>query len=491
MEMAAPRIFFAALLLATCSAWAHAQALNQNPPANSSPPAAAPAADSDPVSLHRRPTTPDASSGTTPARETVALTVPKGTAIQVVLDKEVKIEDVGQPIHGRTVEPVYAFDKLVVPVGAEVTGHVTQLEDLSGRKRTLEALNADFTPARKVGVAFDQLVLPGGTRIPIQTSVTPGSGEVINFVTAPDQGQKKSVKDVASEKAEQAKQQAKREWDDAVAQVETPGKLHRARRYLLAQLPVHPQYIDAGAVYFAELETPLEFGSEPLTLEMAKSIGSPPPDGSSVRARLSAPVSSATAHKGDAVLAVLSQPLFDGAHLIFPQGSRLKGTVVEVQPAHHPRRNGQLRIVFHEIVPPDGVEQKITSSLEGIQSGKGQDLKLDSEGGAEAQTPRTRYLQTGIAIALAAASSGDDPINGGEGGAGGFRVVGFVIGLASRVPPLGLAMGAFGASRSIYVHFIARGRDVAFPKNAAMEIGIGSRPESPAQATPLNHPAKH
>jgi hypothetical protein len=44
--------------------------------------------------------------------------------------------------------------------------------------------------------------------------------------------------------------------------------------------------------------------------------------------------------------------------------------VVDVQPAHHPRRNGQLRIVFHEIVPPDGVEQKITSSLEGIQGGK-------------------------------------------------------------------------------------------------------------------------
>jgi hypothetical protein len=164
---------------------------------------------------------------------------------------------------------------------------------------------------------------------------------------------------------------------------------------------------------------------------------------------------------------------------------------VEVQPAHHPRRNGQLRIVFHEIVPPDGVEQKIASSLEGIQSGKGQDLKLDSEGGAEAQTPKTRYLQTGIAIGLAAASSGDDPINVGEGGAGGFRVVGFVIGVASRVQPLGIAMGALGASRSIYVHFIARGRDVVFPKNTAMEIGIGPRPESPAQAKPTNNSANH
>jgi len=489
--MAARRIFCGALLLSTCSAWAYAQAQNQNQPANSSPPATALPSDSDPVSLHKRPATPLASSTSAPAPESIALAVPKGTAIQVVLDKEVKIEDVGQPIHGRTVEPVYAFDKLVVPIGTEVTGRVTQLEDVSARKRTLGALNADFTPARKVGLAFDQLVLPGGKHVPMQTSVTPGSGEVINFVTAPDQGQKKSIKDVASEKAEQAKEQAKHEWDAAVAQVEAPGKMHRAKRYFIEQLPIHPQYIDAGTVYFAELDTPLEFGSEPLTPEMARSIGAPPPHGSSVRARLSAPVSSATAHKGDEVDAVLSQPLFDGAHLIFPQGSRLKGTVVEVQAAHHPRRNGQLRIVFHEIVPPDGVEQKIASSLEGIQSGKGQDLKLDSEGGAEAQTPKTRYLQTGIAIGLAAASSGDDPINVGEGGAGGFRVVGFVIGFASRVQPLGLAMGALGASRSIYVHFIARGRDVVFAKNTAMEIGIGPRPESPIQAQPTNDTLTH
>jgi len=44
-----------------------------------------------------------------------------------------------------------------------------------------------------------------------------------------------------------------------------------------------------------------------------------------------------------------------------------------------------------------------------------------------------------------------------------------------------MAMGALGASRSIYVHFLARGRDVVFPKNTAMEIGIGARQEpSPA-----------
>lgn len=484
------RVCCVVLALSAFGGGAGAGAQSQSASPNPSAPAnAAPSSDADPVLLHKRPTTP-AEPVVTPAAETISLTVAKGTPIQVVLDKEVRITKIGQAIHGRTVEPIYAFDKLVVPVGAEVTGSITQLDSVSGGKRTLEALNADFTPARKVGVTFDQLVLPDGKHIAMQTSVMLGSGEVISFVTASGHDQKKTVKDAASEKAEQAKAQAKQEWDNAVAQVETPGKMHRAKRYLLAQMPVHGQYIDAGTVYFAELQAPLEFGNEPLTPEMAKSIGSPPPDGSSVRARLRTRVSSATAQKGDEIDAVLSQPLFDGPRLIFPQGSRLKGSVVEVQSARHPHRNGQLRIVFHEIVPPEGVAQKIASSLEGIQSSKSQDLKLDSEGGAEAQTPKTRYLQTAIAVGLAAASSGDDLLNHGEGGAGGFRVVGFVVGLASRSQPLGLAMGAFGASRSIYVHFIARGRDVVFPKNTAMEIGLGPRPDFPAQLKPAEDTVK-
>jgi len=449
------RIFFT-VILAACLWCIHAGSAQAQQPATIPPSPAEP----DPVLSHRSDAQPKA-----PPPQTISLTVPKGTPLQVVLDKEVKIGKVGQPIHGRTAEPVYAFDKLVVPVGCEVTGKITEIHGVSNGKRTLEALDADFTPAREIDIEFDTILRPDGTRVSIQTVVTPGSGQVIEFVTAADRDQKKSVKDVASEKTKEAKAEAKREWDNAMAQVETPGKVHRIKRYAIAQLPVHPQYIEAGTVYFAELQNPLEFGIEPLTPEMAKSIGSPPREGSSVRTRLVTPLSSATATKGEEVDAVLSQPLFDGDRLILPQGSLMKGSVVQVQPARHLSRNGQLRVVFHELVPPDGLEQKIEASLEG----------------AEAQTPKIRYLQTAIAVSLAAASSGDDGLNRVEGGAGGFKLVGMVLGAAVRSQPLGMAMGALGASRSIYVHFLARGRDVVFPKNTAMEIGIGARQEpSPA-----------
>jgi hypothetical protein len=475
--MALGKISFALLFLAVSPACAQAQSYNPNQTQSPSPPAStAPVPDSKPVLTHRAPAAPAPSP---PSHETVSITVPKGTSLQVVIDKELRIRKVGQFVHGRTVDPVYAFDKLVIPVGTEVTGKITQLDSISNPKRIVEALNADFSPARKVTIEFNEIALSTGKHIPIQTVVTPGSGQVIEFVTSAEKGHNRSLKDSASDKAREAKERAKQEWDNAIAQVEEPGRLHRVRRYLVAQFPVHPQYIDPGTVYFGELESPLEFGAEPLTPEMAKSIGAVPPTGSSVRARLSMSVSSATAKKGDEIEATLSQPLFDGNLLIFPQGSLLKGSVAQVQPARHMTRNGQLRVTFLEIVPPDGIEQKIQASLEGVQSGKAQDLKLDSEGGAEAQTPKTRYLQTAIAVGLAAASSGDDILNQAEGGAGGFRVVGIVIGATIRSQPLGMAMGALGASRSIYIHFLARGRDVVFPKNTAMQIGISPRPSPP------------
>jgi hypothetical protein len=451
-------------------------------------PASTPASD---LLLTRRPV----ASVNASTNDTIPLTVPKANAVQVVLDKEVRIRKVGQSVHGRVAEPIYAFDKLVVPVGTAVTGRIIHLEGASVGRRTLDALNAEFTPPRKVQIEFDDLELSDGRHIPIHTTVTPGSGQVIQFVTSADDEKEKGVKDAASEKADQAKEEAKQQWDNAMSQVHEPGKIRRITRYAVAQLPVHPQYIDAGTVYFAELEEPLDFGTEPLTPEIAASINAAPLPGSSVHVWLMTGLSSATAQKGDHVEAVLSQPLFDGNRLVLPQGSRLKGSVVQVRPARRLSRNGQLRMVFHELVLPDSIGQKVEASLAGAQADKGQDVKLDSEGGAEANSPKTRYLTTGVAVALAFASARGDPdardgdVSGNSssrvaGGAGGFKLVGIVMGLFIHSQPLGVAMGAYGASMSVYSHFIARGRDLVFPRNTAMEIAIGTRSSAPSPSAP-------
>ena len=482
--MATGRVIFAVFLIWVWATSAQAQEDGS---------ASAPASNS--TLVHR-----SATDVTPSTNEIIPLTVPKSTAIQVVLDREVRIRTVGQPVHGRVAEPVYAFDKLVLPMGTEVTGKITQLEAVSGEKRALDVLNADFTPPRKVQIEFDDLELTGDRHISIRTTATRGTGQVIQFVTTTDGGKKKGVKDAAAEKVDQAKEEAKRQWDTSMKQVREPGKIHRIVRYVVAQLPVHPQYIDAGTVYFVELAEPLDFGTEPLTPALAASMNTQSLPESSVHVRLMTGLSSATAQKGEEVEAVLWQPLFDGKRLVLPQGSKLKGAVVQVRPARRLSRNGQLRFVFHELVLPDGIEQKVEASLEGVQSGRGQDVKLDSEGGAEANSPKTRYLSSGIAVALALASSrtdadapagdaGGNTSNRVAGGAGGFKLVGIAMGAFVHSQPLGMAMGAYGASMSVYSHFIARGRDLVFPKNTAMEIAIGTRASAPS-STPKPADAK-
>jgi len=435
--------------------------------------------------------TPAAAQSIAPAvPQSVALAVPKGTPLQVAVDQEVQLKKVGQLIHGRIVEPLYAFDHIVIPVGSEVAGHVTRIEGISRGKRTLAALDADFTPARKIEITFDQLLLADGRHLPLETTVTPGSGQVIQFIAAAEKKKKNPIRDQASERTRQAKEQARQEWDTAMTQLKTPGRVHRAKRYAEAQLPVHRQFIPAGTVYFAELNQSLDFGSEPMTPQMAQAIGGPLPPGAVVHAWLLTPLTSASAHKGDEVQAVLSRPLLDDdKHLILPQGSQLKGTVRQVQPARRMKKNGQLRIEFRELVPPDGVQQKVEATLEGVQAGKNANVKLDSEGGAEATTSKSRYLTTGISLALAAASArgdqdgqrgggaGGDPGSRVAGGANGFKLVGMALGLAVRSRALGYTMGAYGAGMSIYSNFLARGHEVVFPRNTAMDVGVGTRKE--------------
>lgn len=455
---------------------------------------------------HAQEQTPGSRSDPAPSRrvdapapmETVDLTVPEGTPLQVAIAKETRVKKAGQPIQGRIVEPVYSFDKIVIPVGTEVDGQMIKIISPSAGRRTTAALDADFTPARKTEIEFDELILPNGNRLAIRTVVTPGSGQPVEFVSAASEAnQKNGVKNEAAQRTAAAKQQAKQEWDNAMKQVKEPGKLHRIERYAIAQLPVHPQYLPEGVVYFAELQQPLNFGIEPLTPTLVSSIGAPPPDGSVVHARLMTPLSSASTQKGADVEAMVSQPLFDDGRLILPQGSLLKGSVVQVQPARHMSRNGQLRMAFHELSLPSGVEQKVEATLAGVEAGKAGNLKLDSEGGAQATTSKSRYLATTVSLGLAALSFAGDPDAGPggnaaagntsnrvAGGAGGYKLIGIALGLTVHSQPFGAAMGAYGGGMSIYRHFIARGHDVVFPKNTAMEIGIGTRRPASGTAAP-------
>ena len=61
----------------------------------------------------------------------VALTIATGRQLDIVVDQRVVIKRVGQPINGMIVQPVYAYDRVVVPAGTRVTGHIAALDSPS------------------------------------------------------------------------------------------------------------------------------------------------------------------------------------------------------------------------------------------------------------------------------------------------------------------------------------------------------------------------
>ncbi len=444
------------------------------------------------------------SSTTAVPAPSISLNIPAGTPLKVALDQEVRVREVGQPVHGKITEPVYAFDRLVVPAGSQVNGKIAQIAAVSKKRRTVAALNADFSPYREVQIEFDELVLSDGRHLPLQTTVAPGWRGVLQFVPAraeKKQSLKDAGKNLASREVAEARQEVRREWDSVRKELHEPAKVHRLERYGMAQLPYHPQYIDAGTSFNADLRQPLEFGTEPVRPKMLSAIGTQPPSGSVVHALLITPLNSSVTKKGDPVDAVVSQPLVVSNQLFLPEGSHIKGSVLQSRPARRLGRNGQLRIVFHQLVPPNGIQQTVEASLESVAVAQGEHLSLDSEGGAQVTTPRTRYLTTAISVALASSSMADHDrdagIHGADGGsagqgaangASGFRFLGTVIGALAHSRVVSSGLGFYGAAMSVYSHFLARGRDVNYPKDMSMLIGLGTRESSPVRQDPAQKP---
>src|SRR5215469_12846556 len=102
------------------------------------------------------------------ADETVALTVPTGRALRVELTENTTVHRVGQTVTGRLMEPVYAYDRIVLPVGTLVEGKITKLTQPSGFTRFRTMAGGDFSPHRTVEIRFES-VIRDGIAIPIET----------------------------------------------------------------------------------------------------------------------------------------------------------------------------------------------------------------------------------------------------------------------------------------------------------------------------------
>src|SRR5262249_23967823 len=108
------------------------------------------------------------------------LLVDRGVPLRVIVTSKLRFRK-NEPVHARIVEPVYAFDREVLPAGTEVLGSISGFRNAPRWKRITAIVGGNFTPLREPQLTFDTLLLKDGKSIPIQTDVSVGSDAIVRF----------------------------------------------------------------------------------------------------------------------------------------------------------------------------------------------------------------------------------------------------------------------------------------------------------------------
>lgn len=438
----------------------------------------------------------------TPAKVPVHLQVDAGRPLRLYITKRLRYR-AGEPVEAKLAEPVWAFDRIVIPTGTSFEGEVSELDPVPKMVRAMAMVRGDFTPLKEAKVTFTKMLLPDGRTMEIDS--VPSFGLQSIYVPA---GVKKHTKqhkhatkprDPNSRTAkmlrfarQQAEAQANARSRGLFGFVRGPNRREWLESFLWSKVPYHPQWYHSGTRFDAVLERPIDFGEGSVATAELKKVGTDPPPDSVAQVRFLSTISSVDGKRGDPISGELSQPLFAADHeLILPQGTRLVGKLTLVRHARMFHRGGQLRFTFDSVELPKiaGVDPPATEAtyaqLTAAEETHGP-VKVDSEGTAKATESKTRFLRPVIAGLVAAKSMDNDtgrqtasggananPVGTSLGGFSGFGLLGTA---ASRAPaPIGTVLGFYGLGWSVYSTVVSRGREVAFQKNAATEIRFGAR----------------
>ncbi|MBV8551339.1 MAG: hypothetical protein JOY54_08570 [Acidobacteriaceae bacterium] len=431
----------------------------------------------------------------------VHLLVEAGTPLRLYITQRVWYR-VGENVNAKLIEPVWAFDRIVIPAGATVRGQVVNLDPVPKMVRAQAVAGGDFTPLKRAEVSFTDITFPDGRRFSLQTRRSLGLSTIYSPPRAKPQSQKTTPHKTSSGRQfleRQVQAQANARSHGLYDMVRGPNKKEWVEGYVLSKLPYHPQWYRTGTRFDAVLEKPLDFGTVQVASSEFGQVGAPPAPDSVAQMMLLETISSADARVGDSMVGVLSQPLFTPDHkLVLPEGTRLTGKITLAQPAKYLHRGGKLRFAIDDVqvpaiakAPVDAAFQQRPEPVRGQLAAaevNPQAVKVDSEGTAKATESKTRLLRPVIAGLIAAktldndsgkqTATGSGSPNTGALALGGFSGFG-IFGTALSFGPhqIGEVLGFYGLAWSVFTNVISRGGEVKFEKNTSMAIRFGTPPK--------------
>jgi hypothetical protein len=425
--------------------------------------------------------------------ETEAGTVPAGTPLAVTIDQNYPMQ-AGAAISGHLLYPIYVDNKLLLPKGTVVNGEVVTLRSDHSR-RVRAVLGGDFTPFHLPEVHFTRIVLADGTAIAFSSDAA-ANGAPIYRAVAPPTAKGGFVR---------------REFDSGVSSVRSdiavftaPGKVDRLVQFVYGRLPYHPQRIEHGTSWTVETSAPVDLPAQPappVTAEQPaerkpriweeRAAPAAPANNNGawiVQANLEDSISSESSSKGQAIHAVVAEPIYNADHMLaVPQGATLVGAVTRAKPARRFGRTGDLSFSFSQLTFPNAETQTVETRLTGADTAE--QIALNSEG--QAQSKPQDKLAVPFILAMMATRpldrdcghrggcNGNSAGKNGIGGAAGLGLVGTVVGLAGGSPYAAAGIGYWGAGRAFYYRWIARGQKIAFTKDTRIMVETTPRRSAP------------
>jgi hypothetical protein len=416
----------------------------------------------------------------------VPLVLPAGTPLQVQIQKRIRIKRVGQQIQGRIVQPVFVFNKEVIPAGSEVIGHIARLKPIERQKRFKAVLNGDFTPLYTPEVEFDVLKVVDGRTMRVKTAIASRLGVSAPFEKRMQASKKNSWVGTTFERTRVALLNARQ---GIMTEINSQPKWDRLQEEAYSRLPYHPQFLPINTRFSARLKEPLGFGIETLHATEMDRMGLPSLD-TVVTARLLSTVSS-TSDAGSEVSAIVSEPVYSADHhLIVPEGTRLTGTVTQAQRARWFRRSGKLRLRFQKMelpapMPMQNRRQRVEAAVARVDVIQKGIIKVDHEGGMKSIEPKTRFIAPAVQMFLGiqmldetnnnAQSQSANRVLRAIAGASGLGLVGSIAAQFSSEAATGI--GLYGAAWSVFNHVVARGHNILLPQDTALQIRFGAAHE--------------
>src|SRR5947209_5713062 len=396
------------------------------------------------------------------------VTIPADTPLRIALDQDLRLTHPGEPFRAHLAAPIYLGERLVLPAGTPVHGHIAHLNAIPKLQRAAVMAKGDFTPFKNADLRFDSITLPSGTSLSIATASAELSGEPLRMGTSGNkQSRMQQIKDMIRERKE-----------EALATFKHESKPQVLKRRAVLSLPYHPQWIATGTRYDAALTEPVSLQLRPQAPIEHSALTMP--NNATVHARFTDTISSLASHPGDPVTAIVTEPLLDAENkLIIPQGTLLHGEVQRATPSRWFGRGGQLRFRFTSVELPQSFSapHPLSGQIVAAEGPADARLKMDSEGGTRSVPAKNRLLAPLTLGPLAANSThGENGPTGHHGAlAGGFGITGRLISLGLRATPASPVLSYYALSQSIYSRWIARGKNVTFAKNSRIEVSFGAR----------------